>query len=165
MLGRQKVGSISNAGVGGWSRYDPDADSPFGHRELRALVAASKSSSGQRVTQEEFLNALIEEFQGVERVARAARQGRVALRLRVPLGDDFYIAAAGTADPPPDDDALTRISQELHAERLAENGDGGTPAEEAQTGRWQIWSQHRWVDLPAGPDAHRPADEEEPTDE
>lgn len=138
--GRVKVGTIRNTGVGGSSSYDPDPGSPFGYRELRAMVAHCRTGAGDRVAEEDVLDALVEECQSNRRISQAARAGRIALRMRVPLGNSFYTPAVATAQPIRDTADRVQLARELDTDMPAETG-----------GRWQMWTGDRWDDLTATP--------------
>ncbi|MFD0575200.1 hypothetical protein [Dactylosporangium darangshiense] len=135
-LGRDAVGAIRNAGDGGASSYDPNLPSRLGYRELRACVAACRTRSGRRPSEEEFLDALVEEYQGTRRVGQATRAGLSALRMLAPLGDGFYTLAVATAQPVRNDADRAELARQLDANMRADDG-----------GHWQIWTGDRWDDL------------------
>nr|MDT0658759.1 hypothetical protein [Micromonospora sp. DSM 115978] len=141
-LGRSAVGTIHNTGVGGPPSYDPNSASRFGYREMRAFVAACRTGSGRRPTEAEVLHGLVDEYQSARRITHATRAGLSALRMIVPIGDDFYVPAVATAQTVGDDATRAALAREL---------DAGMPADEG--GWWQIWTGHQWEDLTARPAA------------
>ena len=144
-LGRTPVGTLHNEGRGGPTSYHPAAGSPFGHRQLADFVAASRTTDGQPLTEEDLLEGLVTEYDNTKHVAAATRAGRSPLRLQAPLGagdglaDVYYTAHRTTAakvTTPAQRDALVA---EL---RRREVVDGAW---------WQLWTGQRWDDLTAPP--------------
>ena len=149
------VGAIHNDGAGEQARYRPAAGSPFGYRHLAGfVVAASRSTDGRPLTEEQLLEALITEYRIARHVDAATRAGRTPLRLQAPSGPETD--GAGPAGPPitVDLDTATNVTTPAQRDALA-----ATLQRRYVDAWWQLWTGQRWEDLttPAQPGPDRTA--------
>jgi hypothetical protein len=140
-LDRISTGTIHNEGMGGPTTYDAVAGSPLGPRDMTALVAASRSASGQPISEENLLDELVTEYENDCHVATAARAGRSPIRLMAPIGGDehladvYYTAHRTTA---------AAITTRAHRQALiVELRRQDIPA----GAWWQLWTGQQWTNL------------------
>ncbi|MEV6932091.1 hypothetical protein AB0M46_47440 [Dactylosporangium sp. NPDC051485] len=124
------VGSITNDGNGGAT--EPYVAHPrFGWRELAAYVAACRRS-GAPATEEQVLDALVEEYDTAELIRDATAAGTALVRLRDEDGNtlDLHIIRPVAARDPATVADLTRHLTEAHPHP------SGT--------QWEIWAGTGW---------------------
>ncbi len=145
-LGRIPVGTTHNEGTGGPTSFHPVAESPFGWRQLAVFVAASRTCDGHPIEEEQLLDELITEYEHAKEVSKAARVGRVPLRLRSPLGYDEHLADAYyTAQHA----MTTKVTTSAQRAALVADLLAHAPLQPGQW--WQMWNGEQWENLTPPP--------------
>jgi len=145
-LDGRTAGVIANQGNGGGTYYQPEDDSPFGHREIAAFADACRTQTGRTPNEENLLDAFIEEHATAQEIAAAQRHGTTLVRHVHPLINDPHHGLAG--------ETFVCQTQQLHKtiryatqserETLTRLLDTRTPCD---GGIWQIWLDDAWTPL------------------
>ena len=144
-LDGRTAGVIANQGNGGGTYYQPDADSPFGHRAVAEFASACRTETGRVPGEEDLLDLLIEEHTIAQELAAAQMLGKTLGRHIYPLHDDPDHELAGETYVC-ETRHLYPVTHATQGERdiLARLLDIWVPCE---GGTWQIWINGAWTPL------------------